>query len=642
MIKKTLATLLCVILLVPAGVFADTHTSTATKETVSGTKERVTAAGIAGKVNCGTRRGGAFQRALSEYGDRLGDAALSGIADGVSGRGAVGDALGDILRGGAIGDIARGLGDDASDFLGDYAGGFVSDQISGACGDSSLGQRICGRIGSAVGDFVGDQVERIGGQLISQGLEQLGISQLGGLMGGFGGLLGGGEIKTKEDALRRTTKDTLKETSLDRRNSDTQIAKVCDADPLTRSLAEGQAKAAQAKVVEVAAEQLEDPAVARETARTSAKEAYIESIADPEEKRLATRLATQQGSQGTRASCGTGVFEQLFNDANCNVKAAQVFSNIGKAAAQGETSYGQLKEATYSPQGICTDGPNKGTRNQPELCPTPGHYRITLPGDDVKNLSQKAQQRIFDIDADAIGEAADDLVADLIDEIFTVAEDELESGLQRLVSRRVSGSEGRSDGSYADRLAGVRSSVATTDEGREYLSSNLANSIAIESTFQSFSNEAITDVSVIIGVFEQIKSCYANLALTSNPNITPEEARIRSENASSTVNSILRPQLVSFQENFEASQGVVSDLGILLDEAQTATNATELNATAESYDGLVAVGLLRSDSDLQFFVDDVRQYLASLDLAREDANAQLAQCQQYSAPPFPIPIPPTN
>ncbi|MBX9765202.1 hypothetical protein K2X83_01015, partial [Patescibacteria group bacterium] len=128
MIKKTVTLLLLVVLLLPNALFAavepqDTGAPVggipafegsltgATEGNTGGLGsvgaaeegERVTAAGIAGKVNCGTRRGGAFQRALSEYGGRLGDAALNGIADGISGRGPIGDAVGDILRGDGIG-----------------------------------------------------------------------------------------------------------------------------------------------------------------------------------------------------------------------------------------------------------------------------------------------------------------------------------------------------------------------------------------------------------------------------------------------------------------------------------------------------------------------------------------------------------
>lgn len=613
--------------------------------------EAQTASDIAGQQSCGdTPGGGSFQRALSRYGARLGDAALEGIAGAVSGRGTAGRAAGDILRGAGIGDVARGLGEDAASFAGGFAGDFVDEQISGACGDSSLGQRICGRIGNVVGNFVEGQVERIGGQLISNGLQSLGISQLGGMFGGvagglLGGILGGGEVPTKNDSLKAVTEKVLTEDTKARQNSDTQVELVCNRNPIVAGLGRRmQAKAISVAVQKAAEQQERNPAEELESAGIAGATAYVDTITDPRQRALVHdwTLAEVEGKPPL-VDCGEAggpistLWKGATNPEQCTPYGTRVgsadvilYSGLQQAQQKARTNYQKLLTSGVRPLGICPpEGLSPGTKNQPELCPDT--FRVTTSAKDIESASQKAQQSIFDIDVDAIGEAADNLVADLLEEIFTVVEDEAESGLQRLISNRLSGTSGRSGGSYADRLAG--GGAPSEEQGRNFLSSNIVNSIGVETTYQETTIQVINGLTATISTFDQIRSCYAAIGAspTPNVNISMEDARLRAENASTTISRLLGPQLVAHQENLANSRSVVNDLAALIDEARTGTEPAEINATAESYDGLREIGLLRSDADLQYFVDDAVRFLEALALGREDAEAQLAQCQSFAS-----------
>ncbi len=644
MIKKIFFSAAFLLLCVPGSALAtslDASIEGATPaNTAPGTfganAESVSAAEIAGEMGCtNAPNGGAFQRALARFGDRLGDAALEGIAAGVSGQGEIGRRAGDIIRGAGIGDVLRGAGQDLSGYAGNIAGDFVDDQLSGACGDSSLGQRICGRVGNLVGNFVEGQVERIGGNLINAGLQQLGISQLGGLFGGggiIGGLLGSA-VPIQYNDLLQVAQQNLRESTIAQQRLTTQTDLVCNTNPTVAVLGKQMANKAATVALRTEAEQLVvDPTQAEKDAELNAKIAYIDSLDDPEEKRLATQIMTQQGGVQARPSCGTTVWEKLLNNEQCtaNTNPAIISNNLEKAGAEGRAGLQRLSTAgAIRDLGVCgPDGPNAGAKNDATLCPTT--FKRAVPGADIQATGQVAQRQILEKDADAIGEAANELVADLLEEIFTVVEDETESGLRRLISRRVSGSSGRSGGSYLDRLSG---GAPTQEQGRGYLTSNIANSIGTETTYQEVTNTLIRSLTTAVGTFEDIHACYADLGRTPTGGITAEDALARAANASSTVNNLLRPQLAAHQENLLNSRGVVGDLGILLDEARAGRTPAQINETADSYDGMGSVGLLRSDADVQFFIDDSRRFLSSLSLAQQDAEAQLAQCQAYTAPP---------
>jgi hypothetical protein len=139
MIKKISALLLCTLVLVPTGVFAsavpfDSSLQGATEANTgglgsTGATQAVSASEVSAELGCvGSPNSGAFQRAISRFGGRLADAALSGIAGGISGEGVVGRSMGEILRGAGIGETLNGLGADAANYAGNYVGNYITEQ----------------------------------------------------------------------------------------------------------------------------------------------------------------------------------------------------------------------------------------------------------------------------------------------------------------------------------------------------------------------------------------------------------------------------------------------------------------------------------------------------------------------------------
>lgn len=670
MIKKISALLLCVLVLVPSMALATqfgtpfapelegaTPTNTGVQGSAmigGGSSEPVSVTDVASELGCvGSPNSGAFQRAISRFGGRLADAALEGIAGGISGEGVVGRSMGEILRGAGIGDTLNNLGADAASYAGNYVGNYITDQLGGSCGDSSLGTQICGQIGSAIGDYVEEQVTEIGTEVITNVLSEIGLGELGGMFGGvIGGLFGGGNaVPTTNDPLQQLTSNiqqisarNLVESVTIRQRADTVTDLNCNVNPAAAALGQAAADEAASATLRVAAEQTPVNRTRQLLgARIAGATQFLASVEDPRERELVYQFVESElNGVAPVQDCGSNdrgaifaMWQQAVYPERCTPNGdtlgpsdAILFDRLQRSMQASQLAYENLLETGTEPTGICgPDGLQPGVINQPALCPTT--YLRGVPGEDIEAASQTAQQRILTIDADAIGESASRMVAELFDEIFTVVEDEAESGLRRLISRRVSAASGRSGGSYVDRMSG---GTPTQEQGQEYLISNIVNSISIEATNQETSNEVIGSLNATIAKFDQLRSCYADLALTPMGGITATEALSRSANASSTVNSVLRPQVLQHQQNLTDSRNIVNDLGILLDQARAATDATQINDIAETYAGLAELGLVHTDAELQFFIDDARQLIAALLYAQNDATAQVQQCAGYFVP----------
>ena len=604
--------------------------------TGGGKGKPATASDIAQEVQCGgSSSGGALQDALGNLGDRLGDAAISGIASGLRSQGPAGRAASEIIRGRSIGDAVGSLSTSVVRGLGDAAGGAIQNQVAGACGDSSLGRRICNRVGSALGNYVEGAVQQYGGQVVQQGLKNLGVSQLGGLFGKSGGILGGvagmfGVVGSKVPTTDETAQQLIDQvrqldTGILEKNS-IIVNKECDGDPTVAALMRQVKNQVTSKILEKAAEQqVTDVHEDLHQASLAGKREYIDSISNPELRAYAEKVVTEEESGGNTQvpDCGTTEIEKIWNKATqptkCSPSYAKTYSDLQEAGKQAQDTYRAALETDYKPVGQCPDGTTDVSK-----CPT--QFKIALPGKDVGEASRKAQSQILEIDVDEIGEATGNLVADIFDEITTVFADEAESGLRRLISNRGSGSSG--GGSYLNRLANGEG-TPTADQGRQYLTRNITDSLSIEAQYQNVQTNTATALRGLIAVFEDIQACYLGYADQPPAGLTRESALAAAENASTTIRSILEPQLTAAETNFRNSQSAVRDLGVLLDRARVQNDATSINATADTYDSLRNGSRTRTAAELQFATEDMARLVPALSLAEEDARSQLEDCQNY-------------
>lgn len=601
------------------------------------------ASSIAGEIDCGLpQSGGALQGAISRLGSQLGDAAVDGVLSGLRGSGTYGRAAADILSNGFGGAV-----DDVSGAAGDYVG----DAIGGACGDSSLGRNICGQVGNVVGDYVEGAVSGIGQDLLGD----IGLGDFGGLFGGEGGGLteslgfggGGSQSVPTNDKTTQDKIDEVKEINTNTLNVVTetdekvgvQLQKECILDPTVATLGRKVGDEATAKSLEVAAEQQNvDPSARSLDARlTGASQLLNDSSLSSSEQALVNEWVTAEVNGQAPANCsqGGGIFDIKFlratQPSQCNKSNAQLYNRLKKAETAAQQAYENVLKAGYVPRGRCSDeGPNPGEENHPELCPHT--YSIAVPSGDVEALAQKGEQRILDIDADAIGEAANSLVADLIDEIFTVVADEASSGLRRLISNRISG-RGNSGSSSSGRgqsyLDSIRGNQPTVDQGQNYLSVSITNAIQVEASFQKSTQKVIDSLKPLIRKFEALHACYADLVAHPVSTIQPDEATARANNSNTTLDSVLRPQLAQREAQLNDSKLVVNELGVILDQARAAGDATALNAASDRFNDLLASGRLHTSGDLTFLIDDITRTVSALELARQDAERQVTQCEAF-------------
>lgn len=604
-----------------------------------------TASSLAGEIDCGLpQSGGALQGAISRLGSQLGDAAIDGVMSGLRGSGTYGRAAADILSNGFGGAV-----DDVSDAAGDYVG----DAIGGACGDSSLGRNICGQVGNVVGNYVEGAVSGIGQDLLGD----IGLGDFGGLFGGEGGGLesitgsfgGGGSssvptndenTQKKIDEVKEINTNTLQVVTETDEKVAVQLEKECILDPTVATLGRKVGDEATAKSLEVAAEQQNvDPSARALDARlTGASQLLNDSSLSASEQALVNEWVTAEVNGETPANCaqGGGIFDIKFlratQPSQCNKSNAQLYNRLQKAETAAQQAYENVLKAGYVPRGRCSDeGPNPGEENHPELCPHT--YSIAVPSGDVEALAQKGEQRILDIDADAIGEAANSLVADLIDEIFTVVADEASSGLRRLISNRISGRGSSGSSSSSGRgqsyLDSIRGNQPTVDQGQNYLSVSITNAIQVEASFQKSTQKVIDSLKPLIREFEDLHACYADLVAHPVSTIQPDEATARANNSNTTLDGILRPQLAEREAHLTTSKLVVTELGVILDQARTAADATALNAASDRFNDLLASGRLHTSGDLTFLIDDITRTVSALELARQDAERQVAQCEAF-------------
>jgi hypothetical protein len=73
----------------------------------------------------------------------------------------------------------------------------------------------------------------------------------------------------------------------------------------------------------------------------------------------------------------------------------------------------------------------------------------------------------------------------------------------------------------------------------------------------------------------------------------------------------------------------VNELGVILDQARAAGDATALNAASDRFNDLLASGRLHTSGDLTFLIDDITRTVSALELARQDAERQVTQCEAF-------------
>lgn len=611
--------------------------------------EELNASDIAQNVQCmSSGCESAFECALGRVTERLGDAAAGGLRGALRGQGDVGDMLSDVLRGDAIGDVLRGGAQDLTRGLGNYAGNLISDELRGACGDSRLGQRICGRIGNVLGNAAENFIEEQGGRLLQQGLTQLGVGNLGALFGGgsVGSALGaafgiGSSVPISYNEYLKRYETLTQEGNQQRENirllTETEYRRVCEQNPLVAALNNRLREEAAAAALQAGgAAVVETPADARARAGIQAQIAYAQNLRDPVSRARAERwILEQQEGRRINACGGTNFLDRLWNEEECR-SAAREFSRFERVRVEAETAYEQTlsQDASTRPLGSCIGGPNAGSTDPADCSGTRespgGYFSVSLPGADVESARQRAEQLQFEIDADAVGEAAGSLIADIIEEITTVVEDEAESGLRRLFSDR--GSDGRRGSStYIDQLSGRAGGGGPTfSQGQRIATSNITDSLELEAQFQELTVEAITELEFLVGAFTELQSCYAQHAVAPPEGLSATDALTAAGNASTTIALLLKPQLEHHRENLTQSQGTVNNLGALLDQIDRARSAEELNAVSENYNALRNAGILYSPAELNFAAEELARYIAALKLASDDTVLQVEICTSYS------------
>lgn len=608
------------------------------------------AADVASNISqCGQpNTGAALQQALSSVGPRLGRAALQGLANGLSSYGVLGQAAGRILTGSSVGDAAQGVLGTA----GSYAGNYVGQEIAGACGDSSLGRQICGTVGSAVGNYVNGAINQYGGQILSNiGLGNVNLGSIGGSLGGVlgsaGSLFGGGggsvpvsdqgtqtQIQHASQSADRIATNIFNTSSHIDQQTGLLVYNTCESQPMVAALNTRAAANTQATILQAAAGQaVTNQSTEVQTARiTEGMRVYNDpSLSSDQREFVRTLLSNQEngvnicdGSAPTTGSFGSRMLSMVSYQSNCSYPV--IANRVLQAENNGERAYRDLTNTTSGPRptGVCgEDGPNAGQTNHPELCPTT--YHVAVQSSDIAALQQRAEGHQFDLSTSAIGAAADRLGAQLIDEIFTTVANEAESGLQRLVSNRTNGSSGR--GSYLDRLSG--NVGPTQQQATGYLTQNITDALSIEAQYQEGTQSILDGLVSTQNVFKDLQACYATLAAHPAGSITADAAQTATDNASTTVNIILGRQITARQQNIDASQSAVNDLGVLLDRIQATTRSDQINTFADTYNAMIAGGRLHTTEELQLLADDVNQLVPALALAQQDGQAQLTQCRAY-------------
>lgn len=266
----------------------------------------------------------------------------------------------------------------------------------------------------------------------------------------------------------------------------------------------------------------------------------------------------------------------------------------------------------YLPNIVCTDG-----TTDKETCYATGHYKEVTPGITQKDtLTQRLES------GPRQEESANEMGA-LVDSLF------VQLGTRALTS--LSGLIGltentNGEGSYVNQMSGS-SAASTLASDRSDLQAQIEDSMGIEASYESIINDNIANLTTARTATLSLQTCYAALATSTSATIGSQAATQKMNVASSTIATILAPQIGPQKKLLSDSESALIQLNNLDDLIQAASTQDDVSSIKTAYQALSSSGALHSASVVASAAADRDSSKTTLAAITANANSSLADCK---------------
>jgi len=329
----------------------------------------------------------------------------------------------------------------------------------------------------------------------------------------------------------------------------------------------------------------------------------ITQCGSTDDERRATRLAITL-TNGCTAEGLTMITRKYIQERNA----------LASADREQQLERGQ----GFYPKVTCSDGSTAGTE---EECLVLQTYAVATPGVDQKDvhtdtqLSGARQQQ----NANDIGSLVNSLFAQLGQQALTSLK-----GLVGLSNKSSTGS-----GSYLDNLT-QNTGANAANQAKLTLNDNIEKSLVIEYAYQATLADMIVNLENTKSGYASVQACYLALVTRGGgQGIDSGTATTKMNQASSTVNTTLTPQIELASTAFDSSDSTSSSLEALQSEVASAETSTEINALAEAFNSLKTYGPIHTQNNLASLTNDRDASKTLLAEMTATANTELAQCRTY-------------
>jgi len=563
--------------------------------------------------------------------------------------------LSSVLQGGNIGGLINGQ--NLGSLVNILSGGSQAGQLIGGLLSTNLGSQAVSGIlnslgisgslfsgGGAVGSLLGSS--GLGGLLGGSGVGGL----LGGALGVVGGVLGGGEVPVNDAKVRIYTQgiqmdqDTqLKVTCvqnvlvrqeannyttqfvnsvIQRMNGGNGGAKGFTQNPLTEKATLGNAvfnvvlqTISQSSINKDIAPQVLQNLVAQRQQQTDINAAFVchTQQAAACEQHLGSCPGTT-AAQKWQAQAMVIAIEPQCTASGATAIAEAITSG---AIADNQAEYDQELALTNGiiTQGVCLD-PGKSQDTPRQNCV---NWQIVTPPAAQTAIVQQA----YTLPAQKQSGATE--IGELVNSLF--------SQITSKVLTSLTGSVGLSQTSTAGTGTYLQQAVsntgdATVAQAQSALVADIETSLGLEAQYESTLGDTLQNLTNTKTATESVESCYLTLATSTPSNIDSAAALGRANDASTTVATVLQPQIDADTNALAISDSVIAQLNLLDDQAKTAQSADQINAIDSAYQALLQSGALHSQTDLTFAQQDRDASKVTLDALASGASDELATCQK--------------
>lgn len=577
---------------------------------------------------------------------------ISGIISSITGGSQTGQIISSLLgSNGNIGSIlsSSGLGNVVGNLLGGSSGSGIGSTISGLLGGSS---------GSGIGSSIGGLLGGSGG--------------LGGIAGGALGMIGGGmgavpvsdsTVQSNTQKIHEVNQKIQGNTKQIQSDQDTQLEVTCVQNVLVR-------KTRISATQQLAAESTQYTTTGRDGGPIFETRPLVETIHttnDTITKNVVDNLLKNSGivpslipvvqrSVVADTSLHTSFAEQVKCPIAEKIDVVACMKDITKCGqtseerranrltitltdgctAEGLTlvtqNYIQTRNALanadreqqlqrgqgYYPKVTCSDGSTAGTQ---EECLALQTYTVATPGVDQKDvhtdtqLSGSRQQQ----NANDIGSLVNSLFAQLGQQALTSLK-----GLVGLSNKSSTGS-----GSYIDNLT-QNAQTGATSQAKISLNNSIESSLAIEYAYQATLADMILNLENTKSGYASVQACYLALVTKGGGlGIDSAGATTKMNQASSTIKTVLAPQIELASTAFDNSDSTSSSLEALQSQVGSAETSAEINALSDAFNSLKLYGPIHTQNNLASLTNDRDASKTLLAEMSVTATTELTQCKNY-------------